>query len=422
MGVKAARIAFIGSVDRQGRAQLEDTLQKITKAAKKPDTGVMMEMMSGSGLSGQDWKFAEVPVGLEFFKSVDVQLSVFGDFPQVNLVMVEGVLSEETLKTLESKTDDDLNSAIQNYRDNFWKFLKENKVIPSRAVDPAYEQNGCSIMHFALDSGIEPILGENPEKDFERVQDQIRKAGILRRYHANPIGLISLYQFDLLAQSNAVLTNSGYDFSGITILQLSNKPEMGNFSPLLSNYGRIVELLLIHQWMRNRIAQSTTWKDSVSSLSEEIRRLKGSTGMLDLMKPALPQIEQKGLFLADYASVMDECRFVDRFIKKEKRLSESAFWAELPVLKSPNFPSLQTGVMSELASNIEYLSGTVKDEFEVLNTQFDSLTDYVSTVTDLALATSNLNMAKSNSRLQFILVGLTIILIVLTAVLASKAL
>lgn len=427
MQLSKGTIVYIDFIDKDSKTRLDDELKKLTGMQGNPKSWNWVQM-PGSGGTHEEWTFPTVPSNLYFFGSIRVRITLFYTFPFVYAILVEGVLSNETLAKLQTLNDSEASTLVQKYRDELWKFCKENiHGLAGSNVPEVFSKKGRTVNNFVFKiEHVKEILGD-AWKELSQSVHKIRDDVLLRRYHANTAGIISLCDIStnhltILAQSNFVFYNGRYDFSGISMFEFFDHPEALEGPTFLGGLhaDRIVKLLLIHLWVEYRLEQISKWKKDVENLSSEIKKLENQIGKPDMETVSLSVGKQKGLFLIDYASILDEYRYIGRYVKFEEELLKSESWKEIPVLESKNLPSIQYGIMYELQQEISEYSARIKDEFTILKDQYDTLTGHMSDLTNLAIASSTLKLARSNTKLQWVLVALTGVLIALTAILAFK--
>ena len=320
------------------------------------------------------------------------------------MVTLEGKLTPESIEVFTSQNYEENKNLFEQYSKKIWNFWREKIKSTLLVNDELINIEPIAINHlkFNVDNYSEVlnnVLEANANKD--KLKSIIL---ILSKYGVNTIGLISLLfptdkRFSILAQNRSVYRNDSFDYTGISLFDF--KSSTWNDFEISTHIHKILSLLHFLFWLNMRKQQISEWKNKIDKLSKSIREFEGKLLEPNTQKMNLSIYEQKGLFQTEYASFMDERRFISTIASQQIQQKNDTYYGEQLIATqiTEKFPT-HDGLLANISNDILNLVENLKEEYDVIKEQYKILGEELSEILNFANAQSNLKLSSEGQKIQ----------------------
>lgn len=414
------KITLVDLIIKENKSTTDNRLETITKSKERPKPMIWNEFLSGAGGSYETWVFSEIPQNLQFFEKIRVVVINYNILPMPYMITIEGVLSESILKKLEASDNETCRKQIEKFKNDFWIYWKDNIsgiVSESKSI---YAFNGTGITDFYFKiTNTDELL----KKD-EQFSKKFREQPFLSKYGANIGGLISITEafqnkISVVSQGNAVLYGSDFDFSWISkfefftdenqILKFNNN----SLSPF-TRYDNLLQLLLTILWQDYRINDIDKWKNKILKFSKELEKFQIRGGKLKSKEMEVSPLSEKKDFLIDFTSILDENRFIARFIQVQRSRYNDKIGGELPLTGTTLVGIENEGFLYNFYNSISSRNNIIKEEYDILDNQYEILSAHLNQILRLVNAKSSVQLSESNKWTQIVIIGLAAVTLIVT--------
>lgn len=428
------KITLVDFIPKEATESLEIELGKTGKVTKNKDRQMWVQIITSGGGEYDLWNFNEIPSSLNFFQKITIRVISYRSFPFPLMLEIDGIFSNETITVLDSLDVQSCRQKIENFRQDFWNYWKNNFSIGVLSNEKNnYFGYGQLRFYFEIRNTSEIISETNNAKQFSK---QLRENPTIQKFSVNYGGLLSITEYfsnkiTIVGQGYSVFGSGHFDFSWITTYEFVTDPgqiiDLREQVDLIARHDNLFELQLMWLWSLYRISQISKWKNKIDYLSQKIKNLEKSTHELE-KEIDISSILTKSEFLSDFTSILDEQRFIDRYIEYQRSRYADRIGGEIPLIED-SFPDLKHyGFLFNFYEDISTNTKTIREEYTVLDRQFEILSSHLTQVITTASIRSNQRLERSNQRTQkisfwtniiatsatVIMLGLTIHIVILT--------
>jgi len=347
-------------------------------------------------------KLNEFPEQLDFVKNIKIILNQYQNFSSVIMITIESELNESSLSEIQDNSNYEKNrSLIENYEKQIWKFWKENVSNTVLIKNELTTLHPISIIHFYISS--------NKYNEFvNNVQLAINNkvlapvTTLLTNYGANTVGLTSISNItdkslSITTQHRAVYGGGGFDFSGIIVFDIKNETWPHD---IIQQYYTMVSFQHYRYWIEVRKQQIISWKDDIEKLSKIIKEYVYDYSNYNPSE-GFSLFTQKSSFQTEYASLVDEIRYLQRIVGNQLEHIHDNYYGE-HVLKADvwELNDIDLGLLKNLSTEIIDESQHLQTEFDVIKGQYQILGEELSELTNFVNTQQNLKLAKNNEKVQ----------------------
>lgn len=371
----------------------------------------------------EEIKLLEFPEQLDFVKNIKIVLNQYQNFSSVIMITIEAELNESSLNLLQNNSNYEKNkNLLETYEKQIWEFWKENTSNTILIENELTTLHPISVIHFYLSS-------VNYDKFVNDVQlaidDKVLApvTTVLTNYGANTVGLTSVsnitnQSLSISTQHRAVYGDGGFDFSGIMVFDIKNETWPHDIT---QQYYTMVSFQHYCYWIKVRKQQIISWKDDIEKLSKIIKEYVHDYSNYNPSE-GFSLFTQKSSFQTEYASLMDELRYLQRIVGNRLDHIHDNYYGE-HVLKADAWElnDIDLGLLKNLSTEIidesQHLQtefDVIKGQYQILGEELSELTNFVNTQQNLKLANNNEKVQKNISRQGLFMLGFTAAVLIMT--------
>lgn len=422
MRLLSGRITLTDLISKDNKSETDELLRTITKSEEKTKSMTWISTMSGGGVY-EAWNFSEIPPTLGFFENVRILVSSFYFLPVSYAVLIEGTLSNEILKELETLDDKTCRDKIERFRIEFWNYWKNT--FHGIITDPnfRYYPNGTGITDFCfkIESPNELVEINGDESG---VLKKLRRKPIFLRYGVNTGGLISITELfsnkiSIISQGAAIFGPGGLDFSWITKFEFYTEEDLfrnmdKESQPIFLRNDSLFQIHLAQVWLDYRISEIDKWKNKISAFSKELEKLQMRGKKLKSKEMEMSPLSEKRAFLTDFTSILDENRLVAKFLQEQQRRYNETVGGERTVPGTMAARMENEGFLYNFYKSLSNRNNIIKEEYGVLDNQYEILSAHLNQLLSLVNAKSSVQLSESNKWTQRVVIGLAAVTLIVT--------
>lgn len=346
-----------------------------------------------------------VPGELEFLSSININLVQYENFASSIMVTIEGKLTAESIAIFANQGYEENKNLLEERSKKIWNVWKE-KIKSTILVDNEITITEPLVLYrlkFDVDNYAEVV---NNAEESNSNNDKHRSTILtLSKYGVNTLGLISLLfatdkEFSILAQNRSVYRSDSFDYTGLSILIFKSSTWDDDFENSTPMY-KILLLMHLLFWLQIRKQQIFEWKNKIGKLSDSIREFERKLLEPNAKKMDLSIYEQKGLFQTEYASFMDERRFITKITTQQIQQQDDIYHGEKIILNqtTKQIPGI-SGLFTNISSDILNLVENLKEEYDVIKEQYKILGEELSGILSLSNSQSILKLSSEGQKTQ----------------------
>lgn len=381
-----------------------------------------------------DWKKSSIALGrrseldvsefnkLDFVSNGKIILNQYQNFSTVIAITIEIELTQEILELLEKNSDFQKNTSLfESYEKQLWEFWK-TKISTTVLLKRKSYLAPLSLIHFNCSTDKYKEFSLDVENAITNQRTE-PVTSLLSKFGGNTEGLISILgltdqTLSIVCQHRAIFADDGLDFSGMMFFDIKSDSWEANVTP---SYYKILSFQQYRFWLTIRDEQIIFWKDRIEDLSKIIKQFEKNFSDFD-ENNLFSLFHEKSSFLIEYASLMDEYRYLQRIVGNQLTYSKTSWYGEQSIanefleLNGIRYGILN-GISKEIIESVEKLKGEfdiIKEQYELLGEELSELMNFVNVQQNLKLAKNNDKVQRTISRQGWITLGFTAVVVFMT--------